>query len=118
MWFDTLGNYEMDDEDIRDFLEEVAYDNREYFCPDDLIDDCNSEAVYFNVSFSPSEIIKKLDPTLYQTIWDEEIDYWIGEAMSDVSRYSPEEGDTLNSCVYAPFLGAEKKLDKIVWREH
>ena len=118
MWFDTLGNYEMDDEDMRRFLEEVAYDNREYFCPDDLIDDCNSEAVYFNVSFSPSEIIKKLDPTLYQTIWDEEIDYWIGEAMSDVSRYSPEEGDTLNSCIYTPFPGAEKKLDEIVWREH
>ena len=116
MWFDTLGNYEMDDEDIRDFLEEVAYDNREYLCPDDLIDDCNSEAVYFNVSFSPSEIIKKLDPTLYQTIWDEEIDYWISEAIDDINRYSPEEGDTFNSCIYAPFPGAEKKLDKIIWR--
>ena len=117
MWFNTIENCEMDEEDIRDFLEEMAYDNREYFCPDDLIDDCNSEAVYFNVSFSPSEIIKKLDPTLYQTIWDEEIDYWISEAIDDVNRYSPEEGDTLNSCIYVPFLEAEKKLEKIVWRE-
>ena len=117
MWFNTIENCEMDGEDIRCFLEEMAYDNREYFCPDDLIDECNSEAVYFNVSFSPSEIIKKLDPTLYQTIWDEEIDYWIGEAMSDVSRYSPEEGDTFNLCVHAPFPGAEKKLEEIVWRE-
>ena len=118
MWINTIENCEMDNEDIRDFLEEMAYDNREYFCPDDLIDDCNSEAVYFNVSFTPSEIIKKLDPILYQTIWDEEIDYWISEAIDDVNRYSPEEGDTFNSCIYAPFPGAEKKLDEIVWREH
>ena len=118
MWFNTINNCEMDDEDIRDFLEEVAYDNREYFCPDELIDDCNSAVVYFNVSFSPSEIIKKLDPTLYQAIWDDEINYWIGEAISDINHYSPEEGDTLNSCIYVPFLGAEKKLDEIVWREH
>lgn len=117
MWVNTIDNCEMDNEDIRDFLEEVAYDNREYFCPDGLIDDCNSEAVYFNVSFSPSEIIKKLNPTLYQAIWDDEINYWIDEEISNVNCCSPEEGDTLNLCVHAPFLGAEKKLDEIVWRE-
>ena len=117
MWFDTLSNYEMDNEDIRDFLEEMAYDNRDYFCPDEMIDECYAPAVYCDVSFSPSEIIKKLDPTLYQTIWDEEIDYWIDEAISDVNCCSPEEGDTFNLCVHAPFLGAEKKLEEIVWRE-
>ena len=116
MWLNTIDNYEMDDEDIRSLLEDIAYDNKEYFCPDDLIDDYPA-AVYFNVSFAPSEIIKKLDPTLYQAIWDDEINYWIGEAISDVNRYSPEEGDTLNSCIYTPFSGAEKKLDEIVWRE-
>ena len=118
MWFNTIDNYEMDDEDMRSFLEEVAYDNREYFYPDEMIDECYAPAVYCDVSFSPSEIIKKLDPTLYQAIWDDEINYWIGEAISDVNRYSPEEGDTFNSCIYAPFPGAEKKLDEIVWREH
>ena len=118
MWFNTIGNYEIDDEDIRDFLEEMAYDNRDYFCPDEMIDECYAPAVYCDVSFSPSEIIKKLDPTLYQTIWDEEIDYWIDEAISDVNCCSPEEGDTLNSYIYASFPGAEKKLEKIVWREH
>ena len=117
MWFNTIENCEMDNEDTRDFHEEMAYDNREYFYPDDLIDDCNSEAVYFNVSFSPSEIIKKLDPTLYQTIWYDEINYRIDEEISNVNCYSPEEGDTLNLCVHAPFLGAEKKLEEIVWRE-
>ena len=60
MWFDTIANYEMDNEDIRSLLEDIAYDNKEYFCPDDLIDDCNSAVVYFGVSFSPSEIIKNL----------------------------------------------------------
>lgn len=118
MWFNTIDNYEMDDEDIRSLLEDIAYDNKEYFCPDEMIDECYTPAVYCDISFSPSEIIKKLDPTLYQTIQDEEIDYWIGEAISDVNRYSPEEGDTLNSCIYAPFSVAEKKLDEIVWREH
>ena len=117
MWFNTIENCEMDNEDTRDFLEEMAYDNREYFCPDEMIDECYAPAVYCDVSFSPSEIIKKLDPTLYQTIWDEEIDYWISETIDDVNRYSPEEGDTFNSCIYAPFPGAEKKLDEIVWRD-
>ena len=117
MWFNTIENCEMDEEDIRDFLEEMAYDNREYFCVDDLIDDYPA-AVYFNVSFAPSEIIKKLDPTLYQAIWDDEINYWIDEAMDGVNCYSHKEGDTLNSCIYTPFSGAEKKLDEIVWREH
>ena len=116
MWFNTIENCEMDEEDIRDFLEEMAYDNREYFCVDDLIDDYPA-AVYFNVSFAPSEIIKKLDPTLYQAIWDDEINYWIDEAMDGVNCYSHKEGDTLNSCVYAPFPGAGEKLEKIVWRE-
>ena len=116
MWFNTIENCEMDEEDIRDFLEEMAYDNREYFCVDDLIDDYPA-AVYFNVSFAPSEIIKKLDPTLYQAIWDDEINYWIDEAMDGVNCYSHKEGDTLNSCVYAPFPGSGEKLEKIVWRE-
>lgn len=62
MWFNTIENCKMDEEDIRSFLEEMAYDNREYFCLDDLIDDCNSEVIYFNVSFSPSEIVKNLTP--------------------------------------------------------
>ena len=41
MWFNTIENCKMDEEDIRCFLEEMAYDNREYFCPDDLIDECS-----------------------------------------------------------------------------
>ena len=117
MWFNTIAKYEMDEEDIGSLIEDIEYDNKEYFCPDDLIDECNSEAVYFNVSFSPSEIIKKLDPTLYQTIWYDEINYWIDEEISNVNCCSLEEGDTLNLCVHAPFLGAEKKLEEIVWRE-
>ena len=116
MWFNTIENCEMDEEDIRDFLEEMAYDNREYFCVDDLIDDYPA-AVYFNVSFAPSEIIKKLDPTLYQAIWDDEINYWIDEAMDGVNCYSHKEGDTLNSCVYAPFPEAGEKLKNIIWKE-
>lgn len=56
MCFDTIANYEMDNEDIRSLLEEVAYDNKEYFCPDDLIDDCNSAVVYFGVSFLQAEL--------------------------------------------------------------
>ena len=118
MWFNTIENCKMDEEDIRSFLEEMAYDNREYFCPDDLIDDCNSEVVYFNVSFSPSEIIKKLDPILYQTIWGDEINYWIEEIMDDINRFTPNDGEALNEYVDAHFPRAEKKLDKIVWREH
>ena len=95
MWFNTIDNYEMDDEDIRSFLEDIAYDNKEYFCPDDLIDDYPA-AVYFGVSFSPSEIIKKLDPILYQTIWDDEINYWIDETMYEINRLYHNDGDTLN----------------------
>ena len=115
MWFNILDNYEMDDEDIRSLLEKVAYDNREYFCPDDLIDDCNSAVVYFNVSFSPSEVIKKLDPTLYQMIWDEEINYWIDETMYDIDRLCPNDGDNLNN--FFDYF-KDERLEKIVWREH
>lgn len=116
MWFDTIGNYEMDNEDIGSLLEEIAYGNKEYFCPDDLIDDCNSAVVYFGVSFSPSEIIKKLDPTLYQTIWDDEINYWIEETIDDINRFTPNDGETLNECVDALFKDVDI-LKNIVWKE-
>ena len=116
MWFDTIANYEMDNEDIHSLLEDIAYDNKEYFCPDDLIDDCNSAVVYFGVSFSPSEIIKKLDPTLYHTIWDDEINYWIEETMDDINRFTPNDGETLNECVDALFKDVDI-LKNIVWKE-
>ena len=117
MWFDTIGDYEMDNEDIRSLLEEVAYENKEYFCPDDLIDECNSAVVYFGVSFTPSEIIKKLDPTLYQTIWDDEINYWIEETMDDINRFTPNDGETLDE--YVDFFNFKNVniLKNIVWKE-
>ena len=116
MWFNIIDNYGMDNEAISSLLEEVAYDNKEYFCPDDLIDDCNSAVVYFGVSFSPSEIIKKLDPILYQTIWDDEINYWIEETMDDINRFTPNDGETLNECVDALFKDVDI-LKNIVWEE-
>lgn len=114
MWFNTITNCEMDDEDIRSLLEDVAYDNKECFRPDDLIDDCHPAVVYYDVNFLVSDIIRKLDPSLYQMLWNEEIDYWIDETMYDIDRLCPNDGDTLNR--YFDYF-KDERLEKIIWRD-
>ena len=97
MWFDTIASYEMDNEDIRSLLEYIAYDNKEYFRPDGVIDDCYPAVAYYDVNFLVSDIIRELDPTLHQMLWNEEIDYWIDKTMYDIYRLCPNDGDTLNN---------------------
>ena len=97
MWFDTIASYEMDNEDIRSLLEYIAYDNKEYFRPDGVIDDCYPAVAYYDVNFLISDIIRELDPTLHQMLWNAEIDYWIDETMYDIYRLCPNDGDTLNN---------------------
>lgn len=115
MWFNTITNCEMNDEDIRSLIEDIAYDNEEYFCPDDLIDECYPAVTYYNVEFLVSDIIRKLDPTLYRMLWDEEIDYWIDETMYNIDRVCPNDGDTLNNYLLDYFK--DERLEKIVWRD-
>ena len=31
MWYDTIAQFKMSEEDMFDFLQEMAYDNKEYF---------------------------------------------------------------------------------------
>ena len=114
MWFDTIASYEMNNEDIRSLLEYIAYDNKEYFRPDDVIDDCYPAVAYYDVNFLVSDIIRELDPTLYQMLWNEEIDYWIDETMYDIDRLCPSDGDTLNN-YFDHFK--DERLEKIVWRD-
>ena len=114
MWFNTITNCEMNDEDIRSLLDDIAHDNEEYFRPDGLIDDCHPAVSYYDVNFLVSDIIRKLDPTLYQMLWNEEIDYWIDETMYDIDRLCPNDGDTLNG--YLDYF-KDERLEKIVWRD-
>ena len=114
MWYDTVAQFEMTQEDMFDFLQEMAYDNKSYFQPDDFIDDCYPPAQYFGVVFQPSEIIKNLSPDLYKEIWNEEIDYWVNEQLHDLDRYDPDEGDTLDQYIDIP--EEKDNLKTIVWR--
>ena len=116
MWFNTITNCEMNNEDIRSLLEDIAYDNEEYFRPDGLIDDCHPAVAYYDVNFLVSDIIRKLDPNLYRMLWNEEIDYWIDETMDDINRFPPNDGETLNECVDALFKDVDI-LKNIVWKE-
>lgn len=115
MWFNTITNCEMDDEDIRSLLEDITYDNEEYFRPDELIDECYPAVTYYNVEFLVSDIIRKLNPTLYRMIWDEQINYWIDETMYEIDRLCPNDGDTLNNYLLDYFK--DERLEKIVWRD-
>lgn len=114
MWFDTIASYEMDNEDIRSLLEYIAYDNKKYFRPDGVIDDCYPAVAYYDVNFLVSDIIRELDPTLHQMLWNEEIDYWIDETMYDIDRLCPNDGDTLNN--YLDYF-KDERLEKIVLRD-
>lgn len=114
MWFNTITNCEMNDADIRSLIEDITYDNKEHFRPDDLIDECHPAVSYYDVEFLVSDIIRKLDPTLYRMLWNEEIDYWIDEIMYDIDRLCPSDGDTLNR--YLDYF-KDERLEKIVWRD-
>ena len=114
MWFNAITNCEMNNEDIRSLIEDIVYDSEEYFCPDELIDECYPAVTYYNVEFLVSDIIRKLDPTLYRMIWNEQIDYWIDETIYEIDRLWPSDGDTLNN--YLDYF-KDERLEKIVWRE-
>ena len=115
MWFNTTNNCEMNNEDIRSLIEDITYDNEEYFRPDELIDEYYPAVTYYNVEFLVSDIIRKLDPTLYRMIWNEQIDYWIDETIYEIDRLWPSDGDTLNNYLLDYFK--DERLEKIVWRD-
>lgn len=37
MWFNSVNNYEMNDEDIRSLIEDITYDNNEYYLLEELM---------------------------------------------------------------------------------
>ena len=115
MWYDTVAQFKMTEEDMFDFLQEVAYDNKEYFRPDEWMDECYPAVTYFGVEFLPSEIVRELCRDLYKEIWNEEIDRWVDEQVHELDMYDPDDGDTLD--MYIDFPEEKDNLRTIVWRE-
>ena len=115
MWYDTVALFKMNEEDMFNFLQEMAYDNKEYFRPDEWMDEYYHEVNYFGVEFLPSEIVRELCPDLYKEIWNEEIDRWIDEQIHDLDMYDPDNDDTLD--MYIDFPEEKDNLRTIVWRE-
>ena len=115
MWYDTIAQFKMTEEDMFDFLQEMAYDNKEYFRPDEWMDELYPPTIYFGVEFFASEVVRELCPDLYKEIWNEEIDRWIDEQIHDLDMYDPDDGDTLD--MYIDFPEEKDNLSTIVWRE-
>jgi hypothetical protein len=115
MWYDTVAQFEMKEEDMFSFLEEIAHDNKAYFRPDELMDECYPSVTYFGVEFLPSEIIRELTPYLYKEIWGEEIDMWVDEQIHELDMCDPDDGDTLD--MYIDLPEAVDNLKTVVWRE-
>ena len=115
MWYDTLGEYWLNTEStLWERLREIAEDNSEIFNPDDLIDEIYPPLDCFGVKFYPSRVIRVLDNTLYQEIWDNLMNDWVEDAIHQLERFEPEAGDTMEELLLEPRMTG---LETIVWKE-
>ena len=115
MWYDTLGEDWLNTESVLwERLREIAEDNSEYFNPDDLIDEMYPPVNYFGVVFYPHRIIRQMDSDLYQEIWDNLMNDWVEDAIHQLERFEPEDGDTMGELLLESHMSG---LETIVWKE-
>lgn len=83
-------------------------------CVDDYIDDLYPPFCIFDVHFYASDIVRKVDPYLYDMIIEELKDDWVKNTLDEINRYELSDGVTVAEILdYNTF----EELQEIVWRD-
>ena len=106
------------DEPIRN--EHELYDALYYLieaddlCVDDYIDEMYPPSNMFGAVFYSSEVIRKVEPYLYEAIGDELKEEWVKDTLYEINRYDLSDGITVAEILgYSVF----EELREIVWRD-
>ena len=106
------------DEPIRN--EHELYDALYYIieaddlCVDDYIDEMYPPSNMFGIDFYSSDIIRRIDPYLYDSIIEDLKDQWVEYTLDEIDRYVLSDGVTIAEILgYSNF----EELQEIVWRD-
>lgn len=83
-------------------------------CVDDYIDEMYPPSNMFGVNFYASDVIRIIDPYLYDSIIEELKDQWVESSLDEIDRYPLSDGVTVAEILgYSMF----EELREIVWRD-
>lgn len=114
MWYNKKTNtYIKSYNELWDLLFSIGFEIYNDYNLDEIIDDTYDSVNFFNNFFLPSEIIKKVSPSLYREVRREMAENWTNDIFYVIERAELKEGDTIAEISFID----DDELGQIEWKD-